>query len=177
MKGTKVAARYAQSLLELAEEQGKTDVVVADMDFLVSATNENREFAVFLASPIINSAKKISILEKVFEQFDELSMAFVRLITKNGREGFLPLIAKEYGAKVKAARGIIPVTLSSAHKLDDQVKQQILSKLEGQVDGKFEVQEKIDEALLGGFVFRMGDMQIEASVARQFKELKQRLTK
>lgn len=177
MKGSKVAGRYAQALLELAQEQNKVDVVVDDMHFLTQATSEAHDFKVFLASPIINSNKKIGILEKVFEQFDELSMAFVRLITRNGRESLLPLIADQYGAKVKESRGIVPVSLSSAEVLNDEVKDEILSALEKQIEGKFEVKEIIDKDLIGGFVFRMGDTRIEASVARQFKELKQRLTR
>lgn len=177
MVGPKVAARYAQSLLELSEEQQKTDIAMQDMKFFVAATKENRDFAVFLASPIINPDKKVTILKEVFKNFDVLSLSFITLITKKGRESYLPLIAETFISKVKSSRGIIPVTLSSARPLDHAFKKDMLSRLEGQINGTFEVQERIDESLLGGFVFRMGDTQIEASVARQFKELKQRLTK
>ena len=40
-----------------------------------------------------------------------------------------------------------------------------------------EVEEKIDASILGGFIVKMGDTQIDASVANQFKNLKQRLTR
>lgn len=177
MRGTKIAARYAQSLLELAQERKEEEVVAKDMLHLSNSINESRELAVFLASPIINASKKNEVFEALFSDFAEISKGFIRLITKNGREAYLPVIADEYNAKFKAAQGIIPVTVTSAQKLDDTVKSTILSKLEGKVNGKFEVTEKIDESLIGGFVFRMGDTQIEGSVARQLKELKQRLTR
>jgi F-type H+-transporting ATPase subunit delta len=45
------------------------------------------------------------------------------------------------------------------------------------VSGKLEVEEKIDASILGGFIVKMGDTQIDASVANQFKNLKQRLTR
>jgi F-type H+-transporting ATPase subunit delta len=35
----------------------------------------------------------------------------------------------------------------------------------------------IDESLIGGFIVKMGDTQIDASVASQFNNLKQRLTR
>jgi len=104
-------------------------------------------------------------------------LKFVHLLTKNRREMLLPLIAEEYIAKVKAVRGIVPVTLTSAHKLDDKVKQSILDKLNKAVKGEIELNEKIDEDLIGGFVVRMGDTRIDASVAHQLNELKQRLTR
>tara|TARA_B100000508_G_scaffold141097_1_gene147042 strand:+ start:144033 stop:144566 length:534 start_codon:yes stop_codon:yes gene_type:complete len=177
MKGFKVAGRYAQSLLELSEEKKAIDAVLADMNALIDVANENRDFTAFLNNPIIKSDKKSAVLDKVFPSFQELTKKFVHLLTKNRREMLLPLIAEEYIAKVKAVRGIVPVTLTSAHKLDDKVKQSILDKLNKAVKGEIELNEKIDEDLIGGFVVRMGDTRIDASVAHQLNELKQRLTR
>jgi len=56
-------------------------------------------------------------------------------------------------------------------------KKSILDKVRKGVEGTLEVTEKIDKSLIGGFVVRMGDKQFDASVANQFSELKQRLTR
>lgn len=176
MKGTKVAVRYAQSLIELSEERNVSDAVMKDMETLLATVNENRELTVFLNNPIIKADKKIDVLSKIFTSFDELTIAFIRLITKNNRESLLPVIAKEYIAKLKALRGVVPVTLTSAKSLALDVKENIISKLQKDVEGKLEVTERIDPALIGGFVFRMGDIQIEASIARQLSELRSKLT-
>ena len=53
----------------------------------------------------------------------------------------------------------------------------ILDKVQASVNGTLEVTEKIDNSLIGGFIIRMGDKQFDASVANQFSELKQRLTR
>jgi F-type H+-transporting ATPase subunit delta len=177
MKSTKVASRYAKSLLELAIEQNKVDAILGDMNFLLETNDSTHDFELLIASPIINSDMKISVFEKVFDQFEELSMAFVRLITNNRRESFLPMIAKEFNAQVKAYKGIIPMTLISASVLDAGTKDKILSKVQGSVKGQLEVTEVIDESLIGGFIVKMGDTQIDASVASQFNNLKQRLTR
>ncbi|MCC5923505.1 MAG: ATP synthase F1 subunit delta [Crocinitomicaceae bacterium] len=176
MKGTKVAVRYAQSLIELSEERNASDAVMKDMKLIIDTVNENRELTVFLNNPIIKADKKTDVLSKIFTSFDELTLAFIRLITKNNRESLLPVIAKEYIAKLKALRGIVPVTLTSAASLAEDVKDNIISKLQKDVEGKLEVTERIDPALIGGFVFRMGDVQIEASIARQLSELRNILT-
>jgi len=175
MKGSKVAARYAQALLEIAEEQQKTDAAVSDMRDLYGTVDNNREFELFLKNPIIKSDKKIAILEKIFEHFDEVSMSFIRLITKNGRESLLPAIAHEFDGRVKSVRGIVPITLTSAVALDASVKDTIVKKLSAQVQGKLEIEERIDEKLIGGFTVRMGDIQIDASILRQFKEMRKNL--
>ena len=177
MKNTKAASRYAKALLELAIEQKKIDSVLGDMQFLLRTSNDIHDFELLIASPIINADKKISIFEKVFEQFEEVSMAFIRLITKNRREGLLPQIAASFEAQVKDYRGIVPITLISAVKLQDSTKDGILAKVQASVKGTLEVTEEIDSSLIGGFMVRMGDVQIDASVSSQFNNLKQRLTR
>lgn len=177
MRGTKVAGRYAQSLLELAEEKQLAEKVIEETNFIRKTADENRDFLNFLSNPIIDASKKISILNKIFEDFSELSLKFIQLITKNKREMFLPLIAEAYILKYKESKGIVPVTLTIAAPLSDEVKEELLGKLEKQVEGNFEVNEKIRKEILGGFIFRMGDMQIEGSVSYQLSKLKNRLTK
>jgi F-type H+-transporting ATPase subunit delta len=177
MKGTKVAGRYAKALLELAIEQNKVDSVSGDMNFLAEVSTGSRDFELLIASPIIHADKKIAIFEKVFEQFETMTMSFVRLITKNGRESMLPAIAEAFSAQVKAHKGIVPITVVSAVPLDASTRDKILAKVQSGVHGTLEVTEKIDESLIGGFIVRMGDMQIDASVSSQFNNLKQRLTR
>lgn len=177
MKSTKVASRYAKALLEIAIEQGKVDSVSGDMQFLAETNRETRDFELLIGSPIVNADKKIAIFEKVFEQFETVSMAFIRLITKNGREYLLPAIAESFEAQVKEHKGIVPITLISAAPLDAATRDNLLAKVKEGVSGTFEVTEKIDEDLIGGFVVRLGDMQIDASVSSQLNNLKQRLTR
>lgn len=117
------------------------------------------------------------IFEKVFDQFEELTMSFIRLLTNKGREGLLPEIAMTFDLQVKEHKGIVPVTLTTAQPLDEETKKLILGKIEPLIDGEPEVKEKIDEELIGGFVVRMGDTQIDASVESQLNNLKQRLTR
>ena len=52
-------------------------------------------------------------------------------------------------------------------------KQSILSKISGSITGTPEITEEIDATLIGGFIVRMGDHQIDASVASQLQRLKQ----
>lgn len=177
MKGTKAAGRYAQALLELAIEQNKLEQVVADMNYLLEVYNQSVDFQLLLNSPIVKAEKKIAIFNEIFGQFEELTSKFVKLIINNRREAGLAQIAISFDGLVKNHKGIVPITLTTAVKLDDATKSLILEKVEKNVNGQLEVTEKIDASLIGGFIVRMGDQQIDASVANQFRELKQRLTR
>lgn len=177
MKSSKSASRYAQALLDLAIEQNKVDAIAADMKYMATVCAENRDLETMLQSPIVKADKKIAVLNAIFDQFDKATAMFVELIVKNGREAYLPQIASAFDAILKQHLGIVPVTLISAQKLDEQVKKEIVAKVQASTTGTVELTEKIDTDLIGGFIVRMGDNQIDASVASQINKLKQRLTR
>jgi F-type H+-transporting ATPase subunit delta len=177
MKISKSASRYAQALLDLAIEQNKLDAVAADMKYMATVCAENPELELMLQSPVVKADKKLTVLNAIFDQFDQLTKMFVDLIVKNGREAYLSQIASSFDVLLKAHHGIVPVTLISAQKLDDKVKKEIVSKVQASITGTVELTEKIDADLIGGFIVRMGDTQIDASVASQINKLKQRLTR
>lgn len=177
MKSSKVAIRYAQALLDLAVENNNLEAVNRDMNYLTTVNDENRDFQLLLSSPVIKADKKIAVLNEIFGAFETVSTAFLALITKNGRESILPQIAAAFTELVKEKKGIVSVTIVSATKLDGGVKKQILDKIQATITGSLEVTEEIDPSLIGGFVVKMGDTQIDASVASKFAQLKQRLTR
>lgn len=177
MKSTKSASRYAKALLELAIEQNSLEQVASDMKYLLEVNNETKDFQIVLSSPIINSDKKIEIFKELFSQFEKLTTLFIELITKNRREYMLAQIADSFDTQLKEYKGIVPMTLISAVPLDQATKEMIFSKVDDSVKGVLEINEIIDESLIGGFIVRMDDKQIDASIASQLNNLKQCLTR
>ena len=177
MKSTKSASRYAKALLELAIEQQKLESIESNMSRILEAAKETNEFQVFLDSPIINLDKKVAVLNSLFGEFEPLTLSFLALITKNGRERLITEIAQSYISQVKEFKGIIPISITSARKLDESTKATILAKINASVTGTLEITELIDESLIGGFIVTMGDKQIDASVVSQLARMKQELTK
>ena len=93
---------------------------------------------------MIKTDKKIDILKVLFSEFTELTMSFVELITKNKREYLLTEIASSFVSLLKKQNGIVPVSVTSAVKLEKETLAQILDKLKSHVDGDFEVTEEVD---------------------------------
>jgi F-type H+-transporting ATPase subunit delta len=177
MRNTKVATRYARALLDLAIDQGNVDSVLGDMMTFSATVKDSRDFELLLSSPVVKTDKKIAIFEQAFEPFEKSTQDFLALVTNNRRESMLPEIAEAFKAIVQEHRGIVPMTLTSAMPLDASTRDAIIAKIQKSVTGTLEVEEKIDESLIGGFVVRMGDQQIDASVVNQLNNLKQRLTR
>ena len=147
MKSTKSAIRYAKALLELSIENSNLDEVSSDMKRIVESSNETNDFKVFLSSPVIKSDKKIEVLKVLFVGFEKLTSSFIDLITKNKREYLLVEIAEAYLYLLKKHQQIVPVSITSARKLEKETLNQILDKMKSHVEGDFEVTEEVDETV------------------------------
>ena len=173
MASSKSASRYATALLDLAIEQKSIDKVNADMIELSNLCKESDELRNMLKSPIVNDLKKVEAFNAIFgKSWDEMSLKFIALIVKNSRANIIPHIADSFVDQYRRQLGILDVQLTSATKLEDATKAQILAKIEKNFEGKIELHESIDKDLIGGFVVRIDDKQIDASIANQLSNLK-----
>ena len=173
MKGTIVASRYAKSLLDLSIEQNALDKVNNDMVQLSEICAESKDLKNLLDNPTINYSKKIEVFNALFNgKMEDLSLSFMALITKNSRENILPAIAESFTQLYKAHNNILDVVLVSAHPLEDSAKAKIIEKIKTKFNGSIELIEEIDPSLLGGFIVKIGDKQIDSSVASQLTNLK-----
>lgn len=173
MSVTRVAYRYAQALLDLATEQNVVDKVNEDMAHLSDVCKGSKDFENLLNSPIINSKKKMDIFEALFgSKMDKMSLGFLNLIVKNSREVLLADIAEGFVSLYKKSKNILEVTVTSAAKLDASTKDKIVEKIKAKFEGTIELTEKVDPSLMGGFIVRMDDKQIDASISSQLANLK-----
>jgi F-type H+-transporting ATPase subunit delta len=172
MLETKVAKRYAKSLLDLSRETGVLDAVGNDMKLLSSVCEQNPEFTALLNSPIINSDKKLNILKKVFEgKMNKLSITFFELITGKTREANIEAIAKEFTNQYKEEKGIRTAVITSAIGLDDRLRKEVYEVIKKSANSEIELVEKVNKDLIGGFVLRMGDKQYDASISSELRRL------
>jgi F-type H+-transporting ATPase subunit delta len=177
MASTKSAARYAKALLDLTLEKGWVEAVEKDLIRFVQVVKESNDFRIFLNSPVVRDDKKIAIYQQVFEGFNPVTMQFFALVTKNGREQLLPEIAAQFERQLMKNRGIVSGSIVSATPLTEKTKQEILDRIAPAFEGSLQLSESVDSSLLGGFVIRIEDKQIDASVANKLKELRQELVK
>jgi len=174
MSVTRVANRYAKSLVELSMEQDKLDRVLQDVESFRELT-ENRDFYLFIKSPIIDPSKKEEIIDKLFaDRYDDLTMAFLRILIKKGREEHLPEIAEKFVEQYRKQRGITTARLTTAVKLDDAARQKIIDKLIASkvASENIDLTTVVDEAIIGGYILEFGDRMFDASVKSKLEDLK-----
>ena len=172
MQGTKVAARYAKSLLDLSLEQGVLEKVYADMKLVDSICKENKEFVVMLRSPIIKSDKKEVILKAVFEgNVNKLTMEFINIIARKRREMYLYEIADAFVNKYKEHKKILTAVITTAMGLDADLRAKVLDVVKNATKSEIELVEKVNKDLIGGFIIRIDDKQDDTSIRTKILKL------
>ncbi len=172
-----VATRYAKSLLQLAVEKAQLEKVYADMIQVQNICESNKDFIGFLNSPIINTDKKLAVIKEIFTaHISEMSLGFLKVLTNKRREMYIGDIAKSFITQYKEYKNILTAVITSASGIDATVKAKVLELVKQTTKGEVELVEKVDKDLIGGFVLRIGDKQIDASVSRKLNELRKTFT-
>jgi F-type H+-transporting ATPase subunit delta len=178
MPNPRLAHRYAKSLVDLATEQGQLEAVYADANFLKTACKVSKEFVSLLRSPIIKAEKKAQIIEAVTAgKISVLTASFNKLLTAKGREGDLPEIMDAVIEQYNTINGIHHVKLTTAVAISDEVKNAITAKINTEAGlGKVELETKTDESLIGGFVLEFNNKLVDASIARDLRDIKKQFS-
>jgi F-type H+-transporting ATPase subunit delta len=168
-----VASRYAKSLVDLAVEQKQLDAVYKDMTLIKQSIHESRELQLFLKSPVVKPVKKVEVLKALFfSHVSKLTGGYLVLVVNKKRASILEEIAESFIEQYREHNNITTAVITSAVKLDDTVRKKALSIVKGISKGEVELVEKVNPELIGGFILRVGDKQVDNSVSRQLNDLK-----
>jgi len=179
MQNPRLANRYAKSLVDLATEKNQLEVVYADMKYMQAVCAGNKDFVSLLKSPIIKADKKANIINAVTAgKVSEITKLFNQLLVTKGRESELPEIVEAFIEQYNAIKGIHIVTLTTATEVSDTVKTSIENKVKAaQGIGNIELHTKVNEDLIGGFVLEFNNNLVDASVARDLRDVKKQFEK
>lgn len=178
MQETKAAIRYARALFNLAVERKELEVVSKDMELIDKTINDNRDLAVLLQSPIIHSDKKEAILKAVFtSNISATSAAFLDLIVKKRREMYVAQIARQFVILHLENNGIEEAQLTTAYKIDEAFRKQIIAIVAKHSNHTVQLEEIVDPSVIGGFILRFSNKQIDTSVERDINLLRREFEK
>jgi F-type H+-transporting ATPase subunit delta len=177
MSEIRIAARYAKSLIDLASEKGCLDAVHNDMQLIAESCKGSRELVLALQSPIIKFDKKLAILNAIFKsKVNPFTVAFFEILTRKHREMYLYEMSKEFIAQYNVLKGIQKAQLYTPVKIEETLRKQFLTLVEEKTGKKAEIEEFVKEDLIGGYILRIGDSQIDDSVKSKLLKIKTNFT-
>ncbi|MCX6269132.1 MAG: ATP synthase F1 subunit delta [Bacteroidetes bacterium] len=168
-----VAERYAKALFELALEKSEVEEVYQDSLLITKICTESKELRLLLESPIINSGKKLVILQEIFgKNLHSLTMTYLLIMVRKNRESFIPAIAIKLAELYQAYRNILTVHFSSPVLPDETTRKKVISLMEKYTRAEIDLKADIDESLIGGFVLNWEDKQYDASIRREIDDMR-----
>jgi len=167
-----IADVYSRSLFAVAKEHGDLDRVHDELGEFADTLSEDRDLQVFFFSPYFSSQEKKDGLGKMIEDADENLVRFLELLAERHRMPVLFRIRRAFDDLWRKENKRLPVKVTSAIELDQEMVDDIGKKIEEQTGQRIELSSNVDPDVLGGLVLQVGNMVLDASVRNRLEKLR-----
>jgi F-type H+-transporting ATPase subunit delta len=175
---TVLAQRYASALVEVAVERGAAQQVKKELADFLGLLGESADLVNFLGSPAVARESKHAVIEKLVTRLgaSRTLRNFLFVVTDLRRSLLLPQIQQAFDELLYARLGIAEAHVASVEELTAEQKSELTRVLERLTGKRMEAQYRLDPALIGGAVVRIGSTIYDGSVREQLNRLRARLT-
>ena len=169
-----MAGRYATALFDLASETNAIDAVKADLERFDALAAESADLTRLVRSPVFSAEEQGKALGAVLERagIDGLAAKFLKLVTANRRLFAVRDMTKAFRELVAQHKGETTAEVTVAEKLKDEHIEALRAALKS-VSGKHvDLDIKIDPAIIGGLVVKLGSRMVDTSLRTKLNAIK-----
>ena len=169
-----VAGRYANALFELAKEQKALDEVAIELNRFSEALDAFEDLTRLVKSPVFTAEEQGRALAAILEQLkiEGLTRNFLLLVTKNRRLFASPDMIRAFRAMLARHRGETSALVTAAAKLTEAQVTALKQALKAALGKEVMLEERVDPALLGGLVVKVGSRMVDTSLRTKLNALK-----
>jgi F-type H+-transporting ATPase subunit delta len=169
------AMRYARAFADVAAER-KLDAASIDRqlsDFLASWTGSAELREVFV-NPAVPAAQKVAVLDKMNAKLglQKEVRNLLAVMIDNGRIGEVGEVIAAWRTEMQERQGIRSVEIVTARALSKEDSDKLAAGVSKLAGGRIEASFKLDAAILGGTVVRIGSTVYDGSVRGRLERLK-----
>jgi F-type H+-transporting ATPase subunit delta len=172
------AARYARALLDITISEA--DPVAAEMDLtaFVELVQGNPDLQRTLANPVVSSSAKRSIVEDILGLTKPSAPVakLLLLMASRGRLELVPEVLDVYRERLMDHRQVIAAEVTTAAPLSPERISELQQRLARITGRTVTISTRIDQAIIGGVVTRIGSTVYDGSFATQLAKVKERLS-
>ncbi|MDO1604996.1 ATP synthase F1 subunit delta [Lactobacillus sp. YT155] len=173
---SQVAYKYAKALYEVADEKNELTVITEEIKALDAIFKDNPSLVIALAGnnlPMKDRKELLSILKK---QFSQTMQDFLSLLSDYSRLDTVPIITEDYIKFYDEKQGIAEANVTTTYKLKEDQLEALKQSLKKRFKvNEIEVENTIDESIIGGAIIRVGDQIIDGSVQQKLVNIKKLL--
>lgn len=159
-------------------EKGKLDEVYNDVKLLTQNCAEDEDFCEFVKNPVIRPSNKKDLFKTVYGNvLNPITLKFLYLVIDNERENILDSIFRNFDSFYKKEKNIKTVTVYTAFDIDKTFRDEIKSLLAKELKCNIELKVVNRPELLGGFILKVDDKMVDASIKGKLKKIREQLIK
>jgi F-type H+-transporting ATPase subunit delta len=169
-----MAGRYATALFDLARETNAIDAVKSDLERFDALVAEVADLSRLVRSPVFSADEQSHALGAVLDQagIGGVAANFLKLVTANRRLFAVRDMIKGYRELVAIHKGEATAEVTVAEKLKDEHVEALRAALKS-VSGKdVDLDIKIDPAIIGGLVVKLGSRMVDTSLRTKLNAIK-----
>jgi F-type H+-transporting ATPase subunit delta len=169
-----MAGRYATALFDLARETNAIDAVKVDLERFDALIAESPDLTRLVRSPVFSAAEQEQALSAVLERagIGGVAAKFLKLVTSNRRLFAVRDMIRGFRELVALDKGEATAEVTVAEALKDEHVEALRAALKS-VSGKdVELNIKIDPAIIGGLVVKLGSRMVDTSLRTKLNAIK-----
>jgi F-type H+-transporting ATPase subunit delta len=170
-----MAGRYATALFELALEQGAIDAVKNDLDRFEALVAGSPDLLRLVRSPVFSAEEQLKALTALLDKAGIAGVAanFLKVVTGNRRLFAVRQMIKGYRAMVARHKGEVTAAVTVAEE-PSQAHLDALREVLKSITGKaVDLDVKVDPAIIGGLVVKLGSRMVDSSLRTKLHAIKQ----
>jgi F-type H+-transporting ATPase subunit delta len=169
-----MAGRYATALFDLAREANAIDAVKSDLDRFDALVAGSADLTRLVRSPVFSEEEQLRALSAVLEQagIGGLAANFLKLVTSNRRLFAVRDMIKAFRALVAQHKGEATAEVTVAEQLKDEHVQALRAALKSVSGEDVDLDVKVDPAILGGLVVKLGSRMVDTSLRTKLNAIK-----
>ena len=168
-----IAGRYAQAVFDLAREEGGLDALAQQTEALRATLDASPELRGAFGSAAIGREQQAGVAKAIAGKLGlgPVLSNTLALMAENRRLFALPQLLAQLGALLAEARGETTATVTTAAPLS-AAQAERLTRILSQKSGKsVQLDARVDPALIGGMVVKLGSRMIDSSIRSKLDSL------
>jgi F-type H+-transporting ATPase subunit delta len=171
------ARRYAEALADVSTEHNQTDAIMQELKQFVNLYTASPELSAFFPNSRVSQADKLRVLNAIISraQASEITANLLRILLKHYRLQSISVVYQEFRREINKRRGIVPAEITTAAAVGASDRDLIIGRLKAVTGKEVQASFKVDAALIGGAVTRIGSVVYDGSIRTQLQTIKQKM--